>query len=293
MSPEGSLRLRCPMLRLRPAWRSKCRPRRMPSAEAPHATTCAFLSAGGALRRAPWRTLPFPRCFGRASRHRSPTQAYLTIAVIPADRQDACGGVQLRSCPALLQLPACPPSISPREGTAVHRYCSILGSLFDVFRSEIGRPPHRVLFDRGSLLGHFNQSYKSRSSLLPLWEKVAIGGLLPPSFKRTPMLCIGYAKSAPDEGFWPIDRPKPLTRLRFAKPPSPTRGEGKKAKLQRPSSDDTIHFVTASVARNSSAMRCTSGAEVLPCATATSRSQRRDTAMPTAACREPSDIVRS
>src|SRR6266849_7766350 len=38
--------------------------------------------------------------------------------------------------PAVLQLPACPSSISPREGTAVHRYCSMLGSLFDVFRSE-------------------------------------------------------------------------------------------------------------------------------------------------------------
>ncbi len=34
-----------------------------------------------------------------------------------------------------------------------------------------------------------------------------------------------------DEGFWPIDRPKPLIRLRFAKPPSPTRGEGKSARL--------------------------------------------------------------
>src|SRR6266852_5867514 len=66
-------------------------------------------------------------------------------------------------------------------------------------------------------------------SLLSLWEKVAIGGLRPPSFKRTPMLCIGYAKSVPDEGLRPIGRKRPLTRLRFAKPPSPTRGEGKKA----------------------------------------------------------------
>src|SRR5258708_24746632 len=33
------------------------------------------------------------------------------------------------------------------------------------------------------------------SSPLPLWEKVAIGGLRPPFFlSRTPMLCIGYAK---------------------------------------------------------------------------------------------------
>ena len=89
----------------------------------------------------------------------------------------------------------------------------------------------------------------------PLWEKVAVGGLGPPFFNETPMLCIGYAKSVPDEGFRSIDRPEPLTRLRFAKPPSPTRGEGKKAKLQRPSSADIIHFVTASVARNSSATR--------------------------------------
>jgi len=37
-------------------------------------------------------------------------------------------------------------------------------------------------------------------SLLPLWEKVAIGGLWPPFFNRTPMPCIGYAKSVPDEG---------------------------------------------------------------------------------------------
>ncbi|MEH2567664.1 hypothetical protein V1289_007291 [Bradyrhizobium sp. AZCC 2289] len=37
--------------------------------------------------------------------------------------------------------------------------------------------------------------------LLPLWEKVATGGLRPPFFfARTPMLCIGYTKSAPDEG---------------------------------------------------------------------------------------------
>ena len=41
--------------------------------------------------------------------------------------------------------------------------------------------------------------------LLPLWEKVA----------RT--------KSAPDEGLRLTDRAGPLTRLRFAKPPSPTR----------------------------------------------------------------------
>src|ERR1700736_2797791 len=37
--------------------------------------------------------------------------------------------------------------------------------------------------------------------LLPLWEKVAVGGLRPPFFfNRTPMRCTGYAKSVPDEG---------------------------------------------------------------------------------------------
>jgi hypothetical protein len=40
--------------------------------------------------------------------------------------------------------------------------------------------------------------------LLPLWEKVAIGGLRPPFFNRTPMLCIGYANSVPDE--WYLSR---------------------------------------------------------------------------------------
>ena len=41
---------------------------------------------------------------------------------------------------------------------------------------------------------------ESRSFLLPLWEKAAIGGLRPPFCNRTPMHCIGYAKSVPDEG---------------------------------------------------------------------------------------------
>src|ERR1700704_4461309 len=61
----------------------------------------------------------------------------------------------------------------------------------------------------------------------PLVGEGGVGGLRPPFLSRTPMLCIGYAKSVPDEGFRSIDRPRPLTRLRFAKPPSPTRGEGK------------------------------------------------------------------
>src|SRR5258707_14575360 len=55
-----------------------------------------------------------------------------------------------------------------------------------------------------------------RNSPLPLWEKVAVGGLRPPFFNRTPMLCIGHAKSVPDEGLRSIDSPKPLTRREFA-----------------------------------------------------------------------------
>src|SRR5260221_14712120 len=91
------------------------------------------------------------------------------------------------------------------------------------------------------------RSYRTGEALLfllPLWEKVAVGGLRPPFFNRTPMLCIGYAKSAPDEGSLSIDRPKPLIRLRFAKPPSPTRGEGKYSKPHLPPIADVIHFVT-------------------------------------------------
>src|SRR5712671_1009577 len=56
----------------------------------------------------------------------------------------------------------------------------------------------------------------SLPSLLPLWEKVAVGGLRPPFFNRTPMLCIGHAKSVPDEGLRSIDSPRPLTRREFA-----------------------------------------------------------------------------
>jgi len=49
------------------------------------------------------------------------------------------------------------------------------------------------------------------SSLLPLWEKVATGGLRPPFFNGTPMLCIGYAKSVPDEGSASAERdPSPV-----------------------------------------------------------------------------------
>jgi len=48
----------------------------------------------------------------------------------------------------------------------------------------------------------------------PLVGEGGVGGLRPPFLSRTPMLCIGYAKSVPDEGFRSIDRPEPLTRLR-------------------------------------------------------------------------------
>src|SRR5229473_8253795 len=67
----------------------------------------------------------------------------------------------------------------------------------------------------------------SLPSLLPLWEKVAVGGLWPPFFNRTPMLCIGYAKSVPDEGLRPIDRLRPLTvsHLRCEPPSHKGRGE--------------------------------------------------------------------
>jgi len=66
--------------------------------------------------------------------------------------------------------------------------------------------------------------------LLPLWEKVAIGGLQPPFFSRTPMPCIGCAQSVPgegslsaDEGFHPRrETPHPD---RKSDPTSPTRGE--------------------------------------------------------------------
>jgi len=45
-----------------------------------------------------------------------------------------------------------------------------------------------------------NRLFGELSFLLPLWEKVAIGGLRLPFFSRTPMPCIGYAQSVPDEG---------------------------------------------------------------------------------------------
>jgi hypothetical protein len=59
-----------------------------------------------------------------------------------------------------------------------------------------------------------------------LWEKVAIGGFRPPFFNMTPMLCIGYAKSASDEGFASVERdPSPGSiSLGWISPPSPARG---------------------------------------------------------------------
>jgi hypothetical protein len=53
-----------------------------------------------------------------------------------------------------------------------------------------------------------------------------IGGLRPPFFSRTPMLCIGYAKSVPDQGlFLSIDRnSSPVFASRSH--PLPQRGEG-------------------------------------------------------------------
>jgi hypothetical protein len=69
------------------------------------------------------------------------------------------------------------------------------------------------------------------SFLLPLWEKVAIGGLRPPFFSRPPMPCIGYAQSVPDEesfsadeGFSSAERETPHPD-RKSDPTSPTRGE--------------------------------------------------------------------
>src|SRR5262249_42610456 len=62
----------------------------------------------------------------------------------------------------------------------------------------------------------------SLSSLLPLWEKVAIGGLRPP-FLRTPMFASATRSPRRMRGLFPrIETP-----LRFAKRPSPTRGEGR------------------------------------------------------------------
>jgi len=54
------------------------------------------------------------------------------------------------------------------------------------------------------------------SSNAPLWEKVAIGGPRP-QFLRTPMLRIGYAKSATDEGFLSVNTGVSVKDLRLRK----------------------------------------------------------------------------
>jgi hypothetical protein len=60
-----------------------------------------------------------------------------------------------------------------------------------------------------------------------LWEKVAIGGLRPPFFDRTPMLRIGYAQSATDEGFASAERTPHPPSLREGT--LSHKGRGKKA----------------------------------------------------------------
>jgi hypothetical protein len=88
------------------------------------------------------------------------------------------------------------------------------------------------------------------------------------------------------------DRPVPPHPDRKGDPTSPRkRGEVKKA--YRASIAAVIQRVIWLRASKSSAARRSSGASPLPCATATRRSQRRATAMPKAAWREPSDILRS
>src|SRR6266851_4864411 len=77
----------------------------------------------------------------------------------------------------------------------------------------------------------------SLPSLLPLWEKVAVGGLRPPFFNRTPMLRIGYAKSVPDEGLRrsPIDRnPSPVSNFAtLIRATLSHKGRGKKKEKKR------------------------------------------------------------
>ena|SRR5205809_5498265 len=92
-----------------------------------------------------------------------------------------------------------------------------------------------------------------------------------------------------------IDRPVPPhpDRIFRCDPTSPRkRGEVKK-KSYRPSIAAIIQPVILLVARKSSAARCSSSGAPLPCTTATSRSQRRETATPIAVCRKPLDILRS
>jgi hypothetical protein len=62
-----------------------------------------------------------------------------------------------------------------------------------------------------------------------LWEKVAIGGLWPPFLIRTPMLCIGYAKSATVEGSVSAERTPHPASLREATLSQKGRGEAELA----------------------------------------------------------------
>ena len=50
-------------------------------------------------------------------------------------------------------------------------------------------------------IAYFPSPLVGEGGQLPIHPLDTIGGLRPPFFNWTPMLCIGYAKSASDEGF--------------------------------------------------------------------------------------------
>src|SRR5260370_39675024 len=59
------------------------------------------------------------------------------------------------------------------------------------------------------------------TSLLPLSEQAATGGLPPPLFRRTPMPCLAYAKAPTDERRLSADADRPaLVRCPSPLPPS-------------------------------------------------------------------------
>src|SRR5438874_8474483 len=89
------------------------------------------------------------------------------------------------------------------------------------------------------------------------------------------------------------DRPVPPHPDRKGDPTSPRKRGGVKKHRHRPSIAAIIHRVILLEPRSCSAARRSSGASALPCATATRRSQQRETATPTAVCRKPSDVLRS
>src|SRR5258705_5024311 len=69
-------------------------------------------------------------------------------------------------------------------------------------------------------------------SLLPLWEKVAIGGLWPPYLNKNADALHRHTQSAPDEGSVPADtNPSSGFDASASKPPSPARGEGVRARM--------------------------------------------------------------